>query len=122
MDVNGTLDTVELVNIAKDDILAWPSQVHRDYPSTVASSMSTVVRPFTLKSADIMATILNVFNDRLGLPTGTLAKRHVLEEESGCAARVILKPACFGDSPNRLGFGEHTDYGSLVSSSDHADH
>ena len=30
VDETGALDTVEFINVAKDDALAWPSKVHRE--------------------------------------------------------------------------------------------
>jgi len=76
--------------------------------------METTVAPFVRKSCAVNETILNILNDKLGLPKGALAKRHVLEERSGSEARCIKKPP-FSDSAseNKVSIGAHTDFGSL---------
>lgn len=113
-DASGAKDTVEFLNINKDDALAWPKRALRDYPPTVNEVMETTVAPFVRKSCEINEAFLNVFNDKLGLPKGTLAQLHKLEEPSGSEARCIKKPA-FADNTNenKVSIGAHTDFGSL---------
>ncbi|KAG7092079.1 hypothetical protein E1B28_008458 [Marasmius oreades] len=111
VDANGMLDTVEFINIAKDDAFAWPSIAHRTYPSTVTSRMESTVIPFVKKSTEINTTILNIFNTKLGLPEGELIKRHNDAEFSGSEARTIKNPK--GMSQERTALGAHTDFGSL---------
>ncbi|KAL0570345.1 hypothetical protein V5O48_011615, partial [Marasmius crinis-equi] len=83
VDATGLLDTVEFINIAKDDGFAWPKTARRTYPSTVNERMDSTIVPFIKKSFEINTTILNIFNDKLGLPAGELAKRHRPDEFSG---------------------------------------
>ncbi|KAI0923895.1 hypothetical protein AcV5_009309 [Taiwanofungus camphoratus] len=45
-DENGTLDATEFLDVAKDDALAWPEQVHRTYPETVNAYMQSAIKPF----------------------------------------------------------------------------
>lgn len=118
VDSTGRLDTVEFINIAKDDALAWPKQARRAYPSTVNSRMQSTVTPFVRKSLEVNNTLLDVLNDRLGLPAGMLLAKHPAEEFSGSEARVI-RNSPIGHSPvdpQRLAIGSHTDFGSLVGS------
>ena len=115
-DETGAPDTVEFVNIAKDDALAWPARVHRAYPPTVDARMQSTIQPFVRKSLAVNATILDVLNDRLGLPKSALAARHLLEEPSGSEARTIKNPPRpNGISEAQAAIGAHTDFGSLVS-------
>ncbi|KAH9918577.1 Clavaminate synthase-like protein [Epithele typhae] len=110
----GALDTVEFINVAKDDALAWPARVHREYPSTVNARMESTIRPFVRKSLAVNMTLLNILNDRLGLPEGTLATRHKLEEPSGSEARTIKNPPRpNGMTEEQAAIGAHTDFGSL---------
>ena len=112
-DENGSLDNVEFINVAKDDVLAWPRRVRRDYPSTVYSRMESTIVPFVRKSLAINRTFLDVFNARLGLPEGALASRHSVEEYSGSEARCIRSPPKPKDAfPTAI--GAHSDFGSLV--------
>ncbi|KAF9254646.1 Clavaminate synthase-like protein [Marasmius fiardii PR-910] len=111
VDASGTLDTVEFINIAKDDAFAWPSVAHRTYPSTVNSRMESTIVPFIKKSTKINTLILNIFNAKLGLPEGELVKRHDDKELSGSEARTIKNPK--GMSKERTALGAHTDFGSL---------
>jgi len=55
--------------------------------------------------------IMAVFNKRLGLPEGSIAKRHPLLEPSISEARCIKVPASPGSTKTAL--GAHTDFGSL---------
>ena len=115
-DETGAPDNVEFLNISKDDAFAWPITVHRTYPSTVSSRMDAVVRPFIGKALEINHLLIDVLNDRLGLPTGTLAAFHKAEEHSGCISRIIRAPprSYAGNSEEKPFLTAHTDYGSLV--------
>lgn len=78
--------------------------------------MESAVAPFIRKSLEINNTLLDVFNDKLGLPPGTLLSKHRIDEFSGSESRVIKnppKPAFSEKSPN-IAIGSHTDFGSLV--------
>ncbi|KAK7051465.1 hypothetical protein VNI00_004439 [Paramarasmius palmivorus] len=111
VDAYGVLDTVEFINIAKDDAFAWPNVARRTYPSTVNARMDTTIVPFVKKSNEINTTVINIFNDKLGLPPGELATRHKIEDYSGSEARTIKNPA--GLPADRMAIGAHTDFGSL---------
>ncbi|KAJ7452216.1 Clavaminate synthase-like protein [Mycena latifolia] len=110
INASGMLDTVEFLNVAKDDALAWPAQVHRSYPSTVDARMESTIAPFVTKSIAVNNTLLDVFNDKLGLPKGTLLRLHRQEEHSGCATRSTLSPPI----ADRQVISAHTDFGSLT--------
>ena len=114
-DEYGNLDTVEFINVAKDDALAYPQIVHRTYPSTVNARMEGTIRPFIEKSLAVNNTLLDIFNDRLGLPQGTLAKKHLREEPSGSESRCIKNPPKPAATEPKTAIGAHTDFGSLVS-------
>ena len=116
-DEYGNLDLVEFINVAKDDALSWPKRTHRAYPPTVNERMESTIAPFVRKSVGVNNTLLAVFNQKLGLPEGALAKRHTLEEHSGSEARTIKKPGITSDGGAEPGaaIGGHTDFGSLVS-------
>ncbi|KAG5652862.1 hypothetical protein H0H81_003361 [Sphagnurus paluster] len=115
VDATGKLDTVEFINVAKDDALAWPKQAHRTYPSTVNAHMEPTIIPFIRKSLDINNTLLDILNDRLGLPKGTLLEKHRMEEYSGSESRVIRNPPQHQQpgKPPTVAIGSHTDFGSL---------
>lgn len=112
VDASGELDTVEFLNVAKDDALAWPTQARRDYPRTANARMESTIVPFVRKSLEVNNTILEIFNDKLGLPAGSLLKRHSMEEFSGSEARITRN----GPTTNttKVAIGSHTDFGSLV--------
>ncbi|EJD04538.1 Clavaminate synthase-like protein [Fomitiporia mediterranea MF3/22] len=118
-DEYGNLDTVEFINVSKDDVLAYPRVVHRTYPSTVNNRMESTIRPFVEKSLHVNNTVLSVFEKKLGLPSGTLLELHSREEPSGSEARCIKNPPKQPgiDSTNNAketsAIGAHTDFGSL---------
>ena len=109
-------DASEFMNIAKDDVLAFPKVVHRDYPPTVTAAMSSVVKPFVCKSLEVNNTCLRVFGRQLGLPEGSLEALHTQDHQSGSEARLIRVPPMpekvLQDRPT---IGAHSDFGSLVS-------
>jgi len=114
-DETGASDTVEFINISQDDALAWPKEVHRTYPSTVNARMESTITPFIRKSAEVNATIIDIFNDKLGFPEGTLARKHSTTETSGSEVRCIKSlPMPGGMSEKRAALGAHTDFGSLT--------
>ena len=115
-DATGAKDTAEFINISKDDVLAWPGFVHRTYPSTVNARMDATIVPFVQKSLEVNANLIDIFNNKLGLPEGTLAKFHTAEIPSGSEARCIKnppKPEQPAQDP-KVAIGAHTDFGSLV--------
>ena len=73
--------------------------------------VSTIV-PFVRQSLEVNNTILEIFNDKLGLPAGSLLERHQMEEFSGSEARITKN----GPTTNttKVAIGSHTDFGSLV--------
>ncbi|KAF9002938.1 hypothetical protein BDQ17DRAFT_1305887 [Cyathus striatus] len=111
VDPSGTRDKSEFINISKDDAIVWPKQIHRSYPEPVDKKMDIVVRPFIQKSHHVATTILDVFNGKLGMKSGTLLSLHQLENISGDEARIIKVPANIPSNAKAL--GEHTDFGSL---------
>lgn len=115
IDEKGNLDCTEFINVSKDDALAFPTPVHRTYPSTVTDRMDTAVIPFVKKSLEVNNSLLAILNEKLGLPQGTLAKLHREEERSGCVARVIRTPPKEGEFDEaKAVLSSHTDFGSLV--------
>ena len=109
-------DASEFMNIAKDDVLAFPQMIHRDYPPTVIAAMTSVVKPFVCKSLEINNTVLRVFSHRLGLPEGSLEALHTRDQQSGSEARLIRVPPMPGKAlADRPTIGAHSDFGSLVS-------
>lgn len=108
---------MEFINVAKDDALAYPQKVHRDYPRTVNERMQGVVKPFTLKTIGICSTLLEVLNTRLRLPEGRLLALHGPQNPSFCQSRCTKSPPVAGREVDlqRLSIGPHTDYGSLAS-------
>ena len=115
MDDKGTKDITEFLNISKDDALAWPTPYHRTYPSTVNARMESTIRPFIEKSLAINHFLIDVLNDKLGLPKGALADLHQVDKASGCTARCIKAPPMV-ERENKTFLNPHTDFGSLVRS------
>ncbi|GAA5873979.1 hypothetical protein JCM1840_006109 [Sporobolomyces johnsonii] len=122
VDAKGNVDTIQFINVAKDDALAYPEVRHRTYPTTVVERMNTVTS-FVRKSDDCLQTLMAALEPRIGLPKGTLAALHKEGDISGSESRCILKPAP-GDKgylPEGVGedgnpaaaLGAHTDFGSL---------
>ncbi|GAA5834082.1 hypothetical protein JCM11251_003613 [Rhodosporidiobolus azoricus] len=122
VDAKGNVDTVQFINVAKDDALAYPEVRQRTYPRTVVERMDTVTR-FVRDSDNILQTLMARLEPRLGLPAGTFAALHKEGDISGSESRCILKAA-----PGEKGFlaegqgedgnpaaaiGAHTDFGSF---------
>ncbi|CCM03873.1 uncharacterized protein FIBRA_06024 [Fibroporia radiculosa] len=112
-DETGAPDTVEFINVAKDDALSWPRTVHRTYPSTVNARMENTIAPFVRKALQVNTTLIEIFNAKLGLPEGALARRHRLEVPSGSETRCIKSPPRSEGFSEKTAIGAHTDFGSL---------
>ncbi len=113
IDEKGTRDTTEAMDVAQDDVLAYPEAVHHTYPVTVRENMDAVLRPFVEKSMDINMTFLSIMDDRLGMPQGTLASFNKPEDVNGSTVRLIrAAPALNPDAQTFV--TAHTDFGSLV--------
>ncbi|KAF8621734.1 hypothetical protein AX15_007534 [Amanita polypyramis BW_CC] len=111
VDASGKPDTVEFLNISKDDIAAWPGIVHRTYPGPVNDNMESIVIPFVRTSMELNNGILEVFNDLLGLPTGALSKMHTADEHSGTEIRFVRNPV--NPNTDQVAIGAHTDFGTI---------
>ena len=114
VDESGNLDTVEFINVAQDDALAWPESVHRTYPRTVNARMDDAIVPFVEKSRAINVVLLKVLERKLGFPEGELLKKHAEEEPSASETRCIKSPPHASQEEDKTAIGAHTDFGSLV--------
>lgn len=116
--IDGTgkfLDNIEFINVSKDDALAYPRVVHLTYPSTINARMENTVAPFVRKSLDVTYVVLNIFNDKLGLPEGTLESMHAMDEHSACEVRCTRSPPVQDkEAMERAMLAAHTDFGSLT--------
>ncbi|KAK0218519.1 hypothetical protein EDD85DRAFT_961539 [Armillaria nabsnona] len=83
VDASGQQDTIEYINISKDDALAYPNVIHCTYPSTVNERMESTITLIITKSVQVNNTILEILNDKLGLQKGTLMNLHPKDEYSG---------------------------------------
>jgi hypothetical protein len=113
-DENGTPDTIESINISRDDILAWPEIAHRTYPTAVNARMESTIVPFMHKSLEINKVLIDALNDKLGLPKGALSSRHSLEEHTSSEIRAIKAPKNQHLSNIKLSLDAHSDYGTIV--------
>ncbi|TRM63088.1 hypothetical protein BD626DRAFT_569149 [Schizophyllum amplum] len=111
----GVRDTVEFINVSKDDALSFPQITHRTYPSPTMAAMPTVVQPFVRKSVGVNGTLLSALSSRLGLPAGSIERRHTNDEHSASETRVIHSPPPTSEKEReaRKAIGAHTDFGSL---------
>ncbi|GJN87345.1 hypothetical protein Rhopal_000294-T1 [Rhodotorula paludigena] len=122
VDAKGNVDTVQFMNVAKDDALAYPEVRQRTYPKVVNEHMSTITN-FIRTSDNVLQTLMGVLEIRLGLPKGTFAALHKEGDISGSESRCILKPAegekgyiaegKSDDGDPAAAIGAHTDFGVL---------
>ncbi|GAA5884412.1 hypothetical protein JCM6882_005241 [Rhodosporidiobolus microsporus] len=122
VDAKGNVDTVQFINVAKDDALAYPEVRQRTYPPTVVDRIATV-SGFIRKSDNCLQKLMEALEPRLGLPKGTLAALHKEGDISGSESRCILKAAegernfreeGVGEDGNpAAAIGSHTDFGSF---------
>lgn len=69
---------------------------------------------FMRNSHSIVTLILNLLNESLGLPEGTLSSLHQIQAMSGDAVRLIKAPPQHPDDRDGITLPEHTDYGSVT--------
>lgn len=68
---------------------------------------------FMQGSHAIVSLILNILNDKISLPKGTLSNLHRLQAVSGDQVRFIKAPQQPFDD-RRTALGQHTDFGSVT--------
>ncbi|KAF4611536.1 hypothetical protein D9613_003836 [Agrocybe pediades] len=110
-DADGSVDLTEFINVAKDDAIAYPKVVHTSYPPTVNEYIEGTIRPYTQSCLESCEVIMNVFNDKLGLPKDTLQDLHRPEKKCQSESRCIKVPPV--EKPTKIALGAHTDFGSL---------
>ncbi|KAF9230268.1 hypothetical protein BU15DRAFT_69340, partial [Melanogaster broomeanus] len=107
IDASGQPDAIEFITVAKDDALAFPRVALRTYPAPTTAAIPTAV-PHSSARPSFNYTVLRIFNEKLGLPEGTMDRFHDLEEYSGSEARVLRSPPLPGKQ-SRIGrHWEHT--------------
>lgn len=130
VDAKGNLDTVEFMNVSKDDALAYPEVRQRTYPDTINRNMPTITN-FIKNSDTVLKKLIAVLEPRVGLKPGVLQNLHANGPPhlSGSEARLIYKP--FSGAPGALkegvgedgnpaaAIGSHTDFGSCKSLLEH---
>ena len=111
VDENGNVDTNEQFNLSHDDMLAFPTRIHNDYPDPVKSHVPAVLG-FTSAAHAVAMTILTHLERHLQLPTASLTSLHPQGDghTSPTKARVIRNPPQKESSV--LALGSHTDFGS----------
>jgi isopenicillin N synthase-like dioxygenase len=78
--------------------------------------MENTIAPFVRKSLEVTYVTLDIFNNKLGLPKGTLERLHGEEEHSGSETRCIRSsPTQAKEAMKNPTLGAHSDFGSLVS-------
>lgn len=114
-DETGSPDNIEFMDIAKDDILAWPKRILRSYPHTVNDlTIESTLKPYLLKSLDLCFTAFNIFDDKLGLPAGRLVQNHTGDNISRSEIRCIRCLPRPEVPAHKLSLGVHTDFGSMT--------
>lgn len=103
------------MDIAKDDILAWPKRILRSYPHTINDlTIESTLKPYLLKSLDLCFTAFNIFDGKLGLPGGRLVQNHTGDNISRSEIRCIRCLPRPEVPAHKLSLGVHTDFGSMV--------
>jgi isopenicillin N synthase-like dioxygenase len=110
IDRAGNLDRNEFYNVSKDDVLEqgtrWPAP-------TVLDEQRDLLARFTRGAHEVVSLVLELLNEYLKLPKGTLQNMHRLEGISGDQTRFIKAPPQPKDD-RRTALGEHTDFGSVT--------
>ncbi|KAI0031250.1 Clavaminate synthase-like protein [Vararia minispora EC-137] len=113
-DEDGTPDSIESINISRDDALAWPQIVHRTYPTAVNNRMESTIMPFIRKSIEINNVLLEALERKLELPRGILASKHSAEEHTSSEVRAIKAPKNQHLSNIKVSLDAHSDYGTIT--------
>lgn len=96
--------------MSKDDIF----QVGKKWPApTVLECQRDLLKSFMSEAHSIVTLLLELLNDHLALPKGTLPSLHRLHAAGGDQVRFIKAPPQPADD-RRTALGEHTDFGSVT--------
>ncbi|OQD81453.1 hypothetical protein PENANT_c027G06759 [Penicillium antarcticum] len=110
VDKQGNLDRNEFYNVSKDDIMG----VSDPLPAPEVLQESRVqLGSFMQGSHAIVTLILDILNDQLSLPKGTLPNLHRRQAVSGDQVRFVKAPPQPVDD-RRTALGQHTDFGSVT--------
>ncbi|KAF5017668.1 hypothetical protein F66182_10383 [Fusarium sp. NRRL 66182] len=100
-----------MLQVPKIDMLGMIDPLPRPEPFEKGRA---VFASFMKRSHSIVTLLLDIFNDSLQLPKGTLSSLHQLEAMSGDAVRLIKAPPQPRSSRQGITLPEHTDYGSIT--------
>ncbi|KAJ6078856.1 hypothetical protein N7467_008609 [Penicillium canescens] len=110
VDKQGNLDRNEFYNVSKDDILGVSNPLPA--PGVLQESRAQL-GSFMQGSHAIVTLILDILNNQLSLPKGTLPNLHRRQAVSGDQVRFVKAPPQPADD-RRTALGQHTDFGSLT--------
>ena len=100
------------MQLSKDDILGISDPLPA--PEVLTRSQR-LLKPFIVNAHSVVTLPLELINEHLQLPHGTLANMHRLNASSGDQLRFIKSlPQLTNDDDRQVTFGEHTDFGSLT--------
>ncbi|OAQ65285.2 1-aminocyclopropane-1-carboxylate oxidase [Pochonia chlamydosporia 170] len=109
-DKHGNLDRNEFYNVGKDDMF----EIGEKWPAPgVLESRRDLIKSFMASAYSIVSLVLELLNDHLALPPGTLQSMHRLEGHGGDQVRFIKAPPQPQDD-RTIALGEHTDFGSVT--------
>ncbi|KZT58718.1 Clavaminate synthase-like protein [Calocera cornea HHB12733] len=109
-DPNGEPLRAENYNMRKDDILG---NCERLPAPQLILDHQTLLETYVRDCRTVIDLMLNLLDEHLGLPIGTLYSYHRLTERSGDHARFIQAPVSPWDD-KRIASGEHTDFGTIT--------
>lgn len=96
--------------VSKDDILG----ISDPLPAPdILSQSRDLLKSFMVNAHSVVTLVLDLLNEHLQLPQGTLADMHRLNAVSGDQVRFVKAPPQPMDD-RRVALGQHTDFGSVT--------
>lgn len=110
-DAQGTVDTAEFMNVAKDSML--DNTTHLTWPQPILDNKPLFARYMTTAHQTGLK-ILAILSKKLGLPPHGLAKYHRITEESGDHVRLTRGPPRKSVDLPEIQTPGHTDFGTIT--------
>lgn len=112
-DKDGTRDTAEFFNIAKNDMLAPDDSMSRSWPSTVMQA-KPMLSQYMHAAHSTGLEILALLAEKLGVDGEEMKQRHRIKEASGDHVRMTRGPPRKHIEMPEIQTPSHTDFGTIT--------
>lgn len=110
-DKQGTKDTAEFFNVAKNDMIVPDELMEHSWPAPVLAS-KTLFREYIKTAHSTGMLLLGILAEKLGVDAAAITGQHRIEEPAGDHVRITRGPPRETEDMPEIQTPSHTDFGT----------